>query len=94
MRAAACWARAAWLELFAARATHLRETRLHEGIRVGRIGEDERHGLTLNPFLYSKLTMILNMPTVQDSDFLRLRAEQVFLPIANCHSQYLDACVE
>jgi len=79
MRAAACLARTARLELFAAGATHLRETRLHEGIRVGRVGEDERHGVTLSPFLYSKFVKAFYMPTVQDSDFLRLRAEQVFL---------------
>ena len=79
VRAAACLARTARLELLAGGATHLRETRLHEGIRVGRIGKDERHGVTLGPFLYSKFVKAFYMPTVQDSDFLRLRAEQVFL---------------
>ena len=47
----------------------MRDARLHEDIRVGRIGEDERHGLTLSPFLYSTFVKAFYMPTVQDSDF-------------------------
>ena len=47
VRAAPCLAGTARLELLAARATHSRDARLHECVRLGRIGEDERHGSDL-----------------------------------------------